>query len=72
MQLPFDSTDLIPLAVAAELVPGKRHPATIWRWINFGLAGVQLDALEVGGVTYTTRRALQEFFEAVTAAKRGR
>ena len=66
----FDSEDLISLAEAGQLVPGNRDPSTIWRWINVGRFGVKLNSLEVGGVTYTSRTAIQEFCEAVTAAKR--
>jgi hypothetical protein len=65
----FDDEDLIPLAEAGQIVPGKRDPSTIWRWINVGRFGIRLESLEVGGVTYTTRTAIQEFCEAVTAAK---
>ncbi len=69
-QMNFDSEDLITLAQAGQMIPGKRDPSTIWRWINAGRYGVRLESLEVGGVTYTTRTAIQEFCEAVTAAKR--
>ena len=68
----FDGEDLITLAEAGQLVPGNRHPSTIWRWINEGRHGVQLESLEVGGVTYTTRTAIQRFCEQVTQAKRAR
>ena len=67
--LHFDDEDLITLAEAARLVPGQRHPATLWRWANIGVAGVRLDSLEIGGVAYTSPKALQSFCEAVTAAK---
>jgi hypothetical protein len=68
----FDGHDLITLAEAAKLIPGERHPATIWRWIHVGRCGVRLDALDVGGVLYTSREAIQAFCEAVTAAKQAR
>lgn len=66
----FDSEDLITLAEAGQLIPGNRHASTIWRWIHEGRHGVQLESLDVGGVTYTTRTAIQRFCEQVTAAKR--
>ena len=65
----FDDQDLITLPVAAEIVPERRHPATISRWANAGICGVRLRFLKIGGVTYTSRSALQEFFDAVTSAK---
>ena len=68
----FDDEDLITLSQAGQLVPGQRHPATIWRWANIGVAGVRLDSLEVGGVTYTSREALQAFCDDVTTAKASR
>ena len=68
----FDSKDLVTVAQAGQLIPGKRDPSTIWRWINKGRYGVRLESLEIGGVTYTSRAAIQEFCEAVTAAKHAR
>ena len=49
----FDSKDLIPLAKAGQIIPGIRHPSTVWRWVNVGRYGVKLESLEIGGVTYT-------------------
>jgi len=66
----FDSKDLITLAKAGQIIPGVRHPTTVWRWVNVGRYGVKLESLEVGGVTYTSRTAIQQYCEAVTAAKR--
>ena len=66
----FDSEDLIPLAEAGQIIPGVRHPSTVWRWVNVGRYGVKLESLEVGGVTYTSRSAIQDFCEEITAAKR--
>ena len=66
----FDNHDLVTLSEAARLVPGSRHPSTIWRWINEGRCGVCLESLEIGGVTYTSRSAIQRFCDEVTAAKK--
>ena len=65
----FDSKDLITLAKAGQIIPGVRHPSTVWRWVNVGRYGVRLESLEVGGVTYTSRTAIQNFCEDITAAK---
>ena len=65
----FDSKDLIPLAKAGQIIPGVRHPSTVWRWVNVGRYGVKLESLEVGGLTYTSRTAIQKFCEDITAAK---
>jgi len=65
----FDSKDLITLAKAGQIIPGIRHPSTVWRWVNVGRYGVRLESLEVGGVTYTSRTAIQNFCEDITAAK---
>ena len=66
----FDSKDLITLAKAGQIIPGVRHPSTVWRWVNVGRYGVKLESLEIGGVTYTSRTAIQNFCEDITAAKR--
>ncbi len=65
----FDAKDLITLAEAGQLIPGIRHPSTVWRWVNVGRYGICLESLEVGGVTYTNRSAIQKFCEDITAAK---
>ena len=66
----FDNEDLITLAEAGQIIPGVRHPSTVWRWVNVGRDGVKLESLEIGGGTYTSRTAIQNFCEDITAAKR--
>jgi hypothetical protein len=62
-------SDLIPLQDAAGLVPGRPHHSTIWRWTEFGLAGVKLPATEAGGRRFVTRDSIEAFLAAVRAAK---
>ena len=62
--------DLLVLADAAALLPRRRgkkvHIATLYRWAKAGVRGVRLEVLAVGGVTYTSRQALQRFAERLT------
>ena len=62
----------IPLAEAAKSLPKRRHGkrpdvATLFRWTTFGLSGIRLECIQVGGCRCTSREALQRFFEALTA-----
>jgi hypothetical protein len=69
-----DPKRLLTLKQAAGLMPRLRSNrpvtmATIWRWATYGLRGIRLETIQVGGVKCTTRVALQAFFEAVQAAR---
>lgn len=62
----------IKLAEAAGTLPGRRpgkhiHPSAIHRWTTSGLRGVKLESLKIGGVTHTSRAALQRFFERLSS-----
>jgi hypothetical protein len=43
----------------------------MWRWAEYGVAGIRLETIYIGAVRYTSREALQRFFERVTAARTG-
>lgn len=52
---------------------GKRlNLSTIYRWINRGIAGVQLETILVGGNRFTSAQALNRFFTQSTLAKQGK
>jgi hypothetical protein len=61
--------ETIDLAAAARELPGKPHPATIWRWYRHGLRGQRLETVVVGGRRFTSREALARFVEAITRAR---
>jgi len=77
----IDTSKAIPITRAAKLVPSQTRPdrpvctATVHRWITYGVHGVKLEAVSVGGKWATTPEALDRFFRAVTerrlAAKGG-
>ena len=67
--------ELRPLseAIRAE-IPGKRNPATEYRWVTKGLAGVNDERIKLqvwyaGRHPCTTRAAVREFVEKVTEAR---
>ena len=64
---------LIPInqvPVHLEKLTGKRpHIASIYRWIQKGIAGVQLETLIIGGTRLTSTEALDRFFQESTKAK---
>lgn len=61
--------DLIPLNQIRKHLPKQDPPKrpslnTIWRWINRGLGGVKLEAVEIGSKTFTTKQAVARFATA--------
>jgi hypothetical protein len=57
---------LIPLREVPRHLPprpsGKRvHISACYRWISRGVRGARLEALRIGGTTYTSLEALQRF-----------
>jgi len=77
MTLLATQDDLVPLAVARDLLPGpgprqKVALPTLYRWCNHGLRGVRLESIRVGGRIYTSRQALDDFCTALAAGRRAR
>ena len=53
-----------------EKITGKLpHIASIYRWIQIGIAGIRLDTLIIGGTRLTSTEALDRFFQESTKAK---
>lgn len=49
-------------------------PSTVWRWVRKGLEGldgerIKLPVTYVGNTPYVTENDIEDFFQAVTAAK---
>ena len=66
--------ELLTLAQAAATVPRRRgrktHVSTLYRWRKPGFRRVQLETIQIGGTCFTSREALQRFFERLTQANR--
>jgi hypothetical protein len=71
------SETLISLAQAAKKIPSTRtngcklHPATLTRWINFGVRTksgnrIKLEAVKVGAGFVTSEQAVDRFLEAIS------
>lgn len=65
---------LIPLREAPARLPkrpnGKKlHISALYRWISSGVSGVVLEAVRIGGTTYTSLEALQRFAERLTGSE---
>ena len=43
----------------------KLHYSTVYRWVSYGLRGVQLEVINVGGALCTTEAALRRFFDSL-------
>ena len=68
----IDKEQLIPIRDVPRRLPprptGRRvHISAVYRWIQCGIRGVRLEAIKLGGTTYTSIEALQRFAERRTA-----
>ena len=57
---------MLTLNAAAQTVPGKPHVGTLARWIRFGIRGVHLESLMIGGRRYVSRESIDRFFEQLS------
>ena len=62
---------LVPIRQVPQRLPphsnGKTvHVSAVYRWIQRGVRGVQLEAIRIGGTTYTSAEALQRFADQLT------
>jgi hypothetical protein len=62
---------LLAIAEVSDHVPTHPHVATVWRWIQKGIRGVRLESVLIGGMRYTSKEALQRFFEGSNASTNG-
>jgi hypothetical protein len=62
---------LVSLAEAAKLLPAfhgrKVHSSTLWRWSRVGVRGVHLRTFFLGSRLCTSKEALAEFSEKLSA-----
>lgn len=71
----WNSEHLLSLTQAARELGKARgdkgpHISTLHRWVNDGRNGVRLETLRMGRQRYTSREALQRFFDAQERAER--
>ena len=59
----------LSLAQATKVIPGNPSYPSVYRWAVKGRNGVRLETIVIGDKRYTTRAAIQSFFEAVTASR---
>jgi Protein of unknown function (DUF1580) len=72
----ISSENILTFKQAADWIPRRRagckvSSSTFWRWSNIGIAGEKLETICLGGARCTSKQAIQRFFDAVTAARRG-
>lgn len=71
MPIDISSESLLTITAATKTLPNRPSLSTLWRWIQRGTHGVKLETVLLGGRRYTSREALQRFFERTTAAADG-
>jgi len=64
---------LVPVRDIPRRLPhranGKRvHISACYRWLSRGVRGVKLEAIRIGGTTYTSVEALQRFAERLSSS----
>jgi hypothetical protein len=74
--IPDDALQPLNEAVR-QVIPGNVNPSTPWRWIVRGIAGldgerIKLQVTYVGRAPHTTKAAVRQWLEAVTAARLAR
>lgn len=52
-----------------ELTGRKVSQHTIWKWATFGVKGIKLEHIFIGGRLFVTREAIQKFFEELTKTR---
>ena len=60
--------NLITLAEAARLVPRRPSRTSLWRWHKYGVRGVRLETVLIGGIRYTSLQAFARWIEATSKA----
>ena len=70
MPISIATESIIGLTAAAKRLPKLRNdrpvsPATIWRWYRFGIHGIKLETIVVGGTRATSVEALNRFLAAI-------
>lgn len=59
------SEQLVALRDVPALLPRRRnrrvHLSTVYRWVTRGAGGRVLESVRLGGVSYTSREALERF-----------
>jgi len=72
MAIDSRTEELLTLAEARSLIPGRVDLATIWRWSRIGVRGRTLETVWVGGRLFTSCRAIERFLERDEPTARGR
>jgi hypothetical protein len=67
----FLNETLVTLTQASQMLPGRPHVSTLWRWCKRGVRGVRLETYVVGARRFTSTEALQRFAAATSAAANG-
>jgi hypothetical protein len=68
------SDHLIAIRDVPKILParcnGKRiHISAVYRWLLRGVRGTRLDSITIGGTTYTSTEAVQQFADQLSQAR---
>ena len=53
--------ELLTVPQVAKLLPGNTQERTVWRWFSVGVKGIKLESIKIGGKTFTSKKALEQF-----------
>ncbi len=66
-------SDFLPMQDAVQTLSANSRPSpsTLYRWRKYGIKGIRLETVMIGGRRYVSRAALRSFVERMTAAVDG-
>lgn len=67
----IERESLVSIRDVPRQIPPRRsgrrvHISAVYRWLGRGVRGVKLEAIKIGGTTYTSLEALQRFAERLS------
>ena len=68
MGIDIQNEEVLSIAEAAKLLPGRPNVRTVWRWLDRGCRGCRLESVLVGGRRYTSVEAVFRFLEAINSS----
>ncbi len=65
MAIDINSEQILTVAEAARLLPGRPSTRTVWRWLDRGVRHVKLESVLVGGRRFVSKESINRFLESI-------
>ena len=63
--------NVFPINEAPKHIHGRPSIATVWRWSLYGVGGIKLETILIGGRRFSSSEAVQRFADARTSQADG-